>query len=341
MSPEQIRGDKLSSKSDLFSAGIVTYELYTGINPFLGKDVNDTLNKIITWNENKLSELSSTLPIDIQDIIIGLLHNDPEQRIENAAKVIEVLTNKTDGKRHRIQRKKKYKRNYVVLLSLLLIFLMFFLVKQYYYPFVSKTIKQPANNFVASNEIGKQVNPNYQPDIKKEELKESPAIPKADEKKEPAISQEKMIQAPTIKKTGSLFVECLPWAYVYIDSLKTDITPLKSSIVLNEGEHLIQLIHPNYPIYSKKIKINENGYANLKINLDTLFAYLDCMVNPWCEIFIDGKLKGQTPLQFPIKIIPGKHHVLLKNPEFEPMEYDISTWQGQTCSIKYNFRKKY
>ena len=98
MSPEQIRGDKLTSKSDLFSAGIVTYELFTGINPFLGKDVNDTLNKIISWDEKKLNNLSSTLPVDIQYLILSLLHNDPDQRIEDASKVIEILTNKTDGK---------------------------------------------------------------------------------------------------------------------------------------------------------------------------------------------------------------------------------------------------
>ena len=85
--------------------------------------------------------------------------------------------------------------------------------------------------------------------------------------------------------------------------------------------------------------INEGRLTNIKINLDTLFAYVDCKVNPWCEIFIDGKLKGQTPLQFPIKVIPGEHHVLLKNSEFEPIKYDITTGPGQTYTIRYNFKK--
>jgi eukaryotic-like serine/threonine-protein kinase len=342
MSPEQIRGDKLTSRSDLFSAGIVTYELFTGRNPFLGKDVNDTLNKIISFDENKLIDISAALPSGIQDLIMGLLHNDPEQRIEDASKVVEILNDKTVGKNHRIFRKKKNKRKYVILSFFLLLFLMFFLIKQNYYPPISKTAEQSGNDTILINNVvkkGKIENPNTATEIKKEELKPGTTNPTTFEKKDPTVAQEKMIQNPIIKRMGSLFVECLPWAYVYVDSSKKDVTPLKNDIVMNEGEHLIQLIHPNYPIYTKKIKISANGQTNLKINLDTLFAFLDCKVNPWCEIFIDGRLKGQTPLQFPIKIMPGEHHVLLKNSEFEPVEYDIKTGQGQTYTIRYTFKK--
>jgi len=342
MSPEQIRGDKLTSKSDLFSAGIVTYELYTGINPFLGKDVNDTLNKIISWDEEKLNDLSSTLPADIQELIISLLHNNPGQRIGDASKVIEILTNKTGRKGNRTHRKKKNKKKYLILSSLLIIFLLILLIKQYYYPPSSKTIIRSGNDTITINKIddkGKKENPSNETKIKKDELKPIIPISNSDEKQEPVVNQEKTIQTPIIKKTGSLFVECLPWAYVYIDSSKADMTPLKNNLVLTEGEHLIELKHPNYPIYAKKVRISENGYTTLKINLDTLFAYLDCNVNPWGEIYVDGKLKGQTPLQSPIRIIPGEHHILLKNTEFEPKEYDIKTGQGQTYTIRYNFRK--
>jgi serine/threonine protein kinase len=342
MSPEQIRGDKLTSQSDLFSAGIVTYELYTGKNPFLGKDVNDTLNKIISWDENKLGELSSTLPVELQDLIIGLLHNDPSQRIEDASKVIELLTTSTTGKTSRIFRKKKYKRKYVIPGFLLILFLMIFLMKRYYNPPISKTDMQSGKDTLVINTFGnirKTEKPATSNEINKEELNPVASVPTSVVKKDEKGIQDNPVRTATIKKTGSLFVECLPWAYIYIDSLKTDITPLKNSIVLNEGEHLIQLIHPNYPTYSKRIRISENGNTDIKINLDTLFAFLDCKVNPWCEIYIDGKLKGQTPLQFPIRIIPGEHRVLLKNADFEPVEYDIKTGQGQTYTIKYNFRK--
>jgi eukaryotic-like serine/threonine-protein kinase len=344
MSPEQIRGDKLTSKSDLFSASLVTYEIYTGINPFLGKDVNDTLNKIISWDEDKLINLSSieSLPAEIHDLIIGLLHNDPDQRIEDASKVLEILLNKPDGKNRRIRRKKKYIKELWILSTILFIILLMLLIKQYYYSPILKPIAHPGNDTLKQNKISEQIKQeikNNDANVKKDELKPETTISTGDVSKETSVNQEKMLQMPFIKKTGSLFIECFPWAYIYIDSLKTDITPLKNNLILNEGEHLIQLMHPNYPTYARKVMISGNGNISLKVNLDTLFAYLDCKVNPWCEIYVDGKLKGQTPLQSPIKILPGEHHILLKNSEFEPVEYNIKSGQGQTYTIRYNFKK--
>ena len=58
----------------------------------------------------------------------------------------------------------------------------------------------------------------------------------------------------------------------------------------------------------------------MKINLDSLFSYLDCKVNPWCEVVIDGKTKVQTPFQAPVRLLPGNHHVILKNPDFPQVE---------------------
>ncbi|MDR3667193.1 MAG: serine/threonine protein kinase [Ignavibacteriaceae bacterium] len=341
MSPEQIRGDKLTSKSDLFSAGIVAYEFFTGTNPFLGKDVNDTLNKIMSFDEDKLINLCSALPPDVQNLIMVLLHNDPKERIEDAHKVVEILTNKTFINKSTSLGKKKNKTAYIILSLFVLLLVVFFLIKQYNNPGDSKIVSQTGNDTILINKIADKgkIGSIAPTDIKKEEIKPGLTAAIPIDKKDQADKQEKIIQIPAIKKTGSFYVECLPWAYVYIDSIKMDVTPLKNNLVLSEGEHFIQLIHPNFPIYSKKIRINANGYTDLKINLDTLFAFLDCKVNPWCEIYVDGILKGQTPLQYPIKVMPGVHHVLLENSEFEPKGYDVKTSQGQTFTITYTFRK--
>ncbi|HSP87677.1 MAG TPA: serine/threonine-protein kinase, partial [Ignavibacteriaceae bacterium] len=47
MSPEQIKGEELTPQTDLFSSGIVIYELFTGVNPLIGKDISETINKIL------------------------------------------------------------------------------------------------------------------------------------------------------------------------------------------------------------------------------------------------------------------------------------------------------
>ncbi len=91
MSPEQIRGETLQPQSDLFSAGIVALELFIGENPFLGKDINDTINKILTFKEEDIAAKIAHLPEDIQTILKGLLKKSTEKRYQSAEEVLSIL----------------------------------------------------------------------------------------------------------------------------------------------------------------------------------------------------------------------------------------------------------
>ena len=70
MSPEQIRGEELSIQSDLFSAGVVAHELFSGINPFLGADVGVTLNNILA---KKIAAEENIQSVRIRAVINQLL----------------------------------------------------------------------------------------------------------------------------------------------------------------------------------------------------------------------------------------------------------------------------
>ena len=54
MSPEQIRGEELTQQTDLFSAGIVAYELFLNENPILGDDISKTINKALNYNVSSI-----------------------------------------------------------------------------------------------------------------------------------------------------------------------------------------------------------------------------------------------------------------------------------------------
>ncbi len=62
MSPEQARGEKLDARSDLFSLGVVLYQLATGKHPFSGTTTAVIFDKILNYAPTAPRELNSTLP---------------------------------------------------------------------------------------------------------------------------------------------------------------------------------------------------------------------------------------------------------------------------------------
>src|SRR4030042_6041930 len=91
MSPEQVQGKRITQQSDLFSLGIVTYELFTGSNPFLGKDINETINNIISYDEKNLFSGLSALSEQIQELIKGMLRKNVQSRIKSANEALIFL----------------------------------------------------------------------------------------------------------------------------------------------------------------------------------------------------------------------------------------------------------
>jgi eukaryotic-like serine/threonine-protein kinase len=84
MSPEQARGEKVDQRSDIFSTGVVLYEMVTGERPFKGKSVVDTLHAIINVEPPTVTELNSQVPAELTDILAKALAKDPSERYQHA-----------------------------------------------------------------------------------------------------------------------------------------------------------------------------------------------------------------------------------------------------------------
>lgn len=91
MSPEQAIGAELTPASDVFSFGILSYELLTGERPFNGNGPGALLSAIMNGTHQPLHELRRDLPDHLVAIVERCLENDPARRFQNGTELANAL----------------------------------------------------------------------------------------------------------------------------------------------------------------------------------------------------------------------------------------------------------
>ncbi|MEK6302165.1 MAG: protein kinase [Acidobacteriota bacterium] len=82
MSPEQVRGEELDGRSDIFSFGAVLYEMLSGRNPFEADSVGATMSSILTREPPPLARFASDVPDELQRIVRKALSKNKEGRYQ-------------------------------------------------------------------------------------------------------------------------------------------------------------------------------------------------------------------------------------------------------------------
>jgi hypothetical protein len=91
MSPEQVRGDAVDARSDLYSVGIMLYELLAGRRPFEADTTFSILNQQLNALPQPPIEVNPALPQALSDVIVHALAKDPAQRYQSADAFREAL----------------------------------------------------------------------------------------------------------------------------------------------------------------------------------------------------------------------------------------------------------
>jgi tetratricopeptide (TPR) repeat protein/predicted Ser/Thr protein kinase len=99
MSPEQAKGEEIDSRSDLFSLGIIFYELLTGKTPFEATTPTASLLKRLRERAVPPIKLDPAIPKFVNDVVVRCLEIDPKDRFASAREIANIL-----GARHRAHR---------------------------------------------------------------------------------------------------------------------------------------------------------------------------------------------------------------------------------------------
>lgn len=341
MSPEQIMGKKCGIQSDLFSAGILIYEIYTGKNPFMGTDINSSLNNIINFKDDIFWNEKHNLPEEIFSILQLMLKKETADRAASINELLNLL-----GEPDQIELKPKFvMKSKIIFWSVAILF-----IAAMSFIFYQNLGKSNVSNIIPQNKKSEVKNPEdsikiHPVEIEKKEQSKPPGnenkineIPAVVDKPQDKKNHEtKSANTPAAVSYGRLNIKCFPWASVFIDSEKIGETPLNNSINLKTGRHIVRLSNPEFPKYEKEVYINSNQLIHIEVNLDTLWSYFKCSVFPWGSVKIDNKLIGETPFTSPIKIKSGKHILVIENPVFERIETFFTAVPKDTINFSFNF----
>ncbi len=91
MSPEQVRGLKVDARTDIWSFGVVLYELVTGQAPFTGPTSGDLIAQILERDPPALSSHQAAAPVELQQILQQALCKNREERYQTASELLAEL----------------------------------------------------------------------------------------------------------------------------------------------------------------------------------------------------------------------------------------------------------
>jgi hypothetical protein len=91
MAPEQVRGEKVDVRADLFALGCVMYSMFTGRSPFHAGSCWEAAHRVTEFEPPPLHEKDPAVPAFLSEIIVRLLKKQPEERFQSAAEVAELL----------------------------------------------------------------------------------------------------------------------------------------------------------------------------------------------------------------------------------------------------------
>jgi hypothetical protein len=91
MSPEQLRGNEIDERTDLWAIGVILYEMLTGTRPFNGKEGHGVVESILEDQPQPLANRKQDVPADLARITDRLLEKNPDNRYSRASEVLADL----------------------------------------------------------------------------------------------------------------------------------------------------------------------------------------------------------------------------------------------------------
>jgi eukaryotic-like serine/threonine-protein kinase len=367
MSPQQVMGQPTDGRTDLFSLGVILYELCTGGRPFggEGKGLNTVFNEILRDDPNEPAKISAKVPTELSAIIMKCLNKEPESRFQTGLELAEALrklrVESVEQPRlaeiSEVRPEPALERPRAVSMLVLLgaifaVAVMGYFVKDWFFaPAKVASVEvesRPTGAGIFVNGEAKGKAPvaldlplgtyhikaslaGYEDREVRLELTENRSYPVSFSLQQKAVSQ---------PKPGILKVESTPaGADLHIDGQPQGRTPKTTELM--PGWHRVLVDLAGHASYTTQIQLQEGAEYSLSAELvpDSVKSNGIASMSvesspPGARVFVDGQPRGVTPQKLEVPM--GWHHVRLIMEGYEVKEERLQLTEPKPYQLNFD-----
>ncbi len=375
LAPEIVLGEPVDFRSDLYSLGLVGYEMLTGQNPFASDSISVVFNRIVNVKPLPIHKVRSDVPEGLSHLIAKLMARQPVQRFQTVKDFLQAfdewkISQKINIAQDRLinflehpdqyqplivrpekplpvssPKARRHRVPALVIASFIVVIILIFIGKQLtndlnLSPAASDTsrIVQPEEKIEAS-ESG---TPSDVSDKQKQQREQPPyAIRGGDEASVIIFKRADSLQAESNRamRPDTMMITADPRAFVYRKGTSLGITPVKLAVDGREDTLTLSFHSPGFPVIQKTVKIASQGAQNIHMNLWKEVGYFEINIVPWGEVWIDGDSIDVTPLNHPIILAPGNHKLMVRHPRLKSIAEPFYIAAGETLKKSYQLQR--
>ncbi len=330
MSPEQIAGRKIDGRSDLFSLGIILYQLLTGEKPFFANTISTLMYNIVNKDPIPPSQIDSSIPFHYDEVIAKALAKDLDKRYQTAKDFVEDLKRAYRGERlmdassieptmtvaQGILKEIYPKRNRFGLLAGFAVTLLVLLVLGGYYWMHHRMPRPPEGERVSEVRVEERV-----------------ATPVEKEPVKPILSPaEEGEKAEMVRAVGSIVVKSdPPGALVFLDGTRHDgFTPTVIKEVTAGEKYKIRVEKEGFRAWSEIVEPEPDKSLSVQASLTKVVPKPSLSgeirissAPPGAKVYLNDQDMGRnTPTRLS-GLSPGKHKLKLKKEGYKVWEDEV------------------
>ncbi|MDP1677304.1 MAG: serine/threonine-protein kinase [Bacteroidota bacterium] len=332
MAPEQVRGDEVDTRTDLFALGVTLIEVLSGERIFEGSTYTECMKKVLAFKTEELDRFDLQSNPEFSQFLRKLLNPNKNDRFSSAREALDVI----DERKSSTIVPPIFPQNnniYITvgITAIALLAIIIFGWTTLLSPSQTEYIK-PKKEIPVTNSQKVQTS---------EVVNEKPAsISEMENVVKPKDeNNDKRNDTVSRMDSGRVYITSMPWAKVYVNNELIGETPISKPIILAAGSNTVMFSNPSFDPIVKTIIVESNRDISVAGDFMESAGYVMCVVHPWAEVYVDEQYKNITPLEKPIMLSAGKHSIRFKNSAFTDLVKEVIVKAKDTIHVSMTFTK--